>query len=255
MSRPLDFQALVVRLQQRGCPAPRVLWFPEVGSTQDEAIALGRRGAPAGTLVMAGRQTRGRGRQGRSWHSPEGGLYCSLLLRPEAPVHRWPSLTVVAGLAVARALTRSGVVGVRIKWPNDLILGGRKVAGLLAESVATEGFCVVGVGLNLDLGDGLPPDLRAIATDLAREAPGTHPLDVVTEVVLEVVGCLLGASRDPQVDSQEIDVLLDRDREVQIGDLRGRPEGVEPGGELRLRASDGTLHRVRCGEVVRADRD
>jgi BirA family biotin operon repressor/biotin-[acetyl-CoA-carboxylase] ligase len=162
---------------------------------------------------------------------------------------------VVAGLAAARALVRCGVTGVRIKWPNDLVLGSRKVAGLLAESFGGEGFCVVGVGLNLDLGEGLPPDLREIATDLAREVPGTDLLEAAAGVVREVAGSLLEGSRDPRVDPEEIAPLLVRDREIRVGGLLGRPEGVEPEGELRLRAPDGTLHRVRCGEVIRADRD
>jgi len=255
MSRPLDVWDLAMRLQRGSAGRCQVLVFPEVGSTQDEAIRLGQQGAPAGTLVIAGRQTLGRGRQGRSWHSPPGGLYLSVLLRPEAPAHRWPSLAVVAGLAAAQALLRCGVTGVRIKWPNDLVLRERKLAGLLAESSASEGFCVVGLGLNVDLGEELPPELREIAIDLARGAPEADPLEVAAEVVLAVAGGLARASRDPRVDPAEIDPLLLRDREVEVGDLRGRPEGVEPGGELRLRAADGSLHRVLCGEVVRADRD
>ncbi len=123
-----------------------------VGSTNDEAKALGRAGAPGGILVWAREQTSGRGRRGRAWLSPPGNLYLSLLVRPECPPAQAAKLGFVAALALGDAL-RPLAPALRYKWPNDLLLNGRKLAGILLESeMAADGavdFVVIGIGVNL----------------------------------------------------------------------------------------------------------
>lgn len=132
-----------------------VLAFDVLPSTNDEATRLARAGAPEGTVVWALRQTAGRGRRGRSWASAEGNLFVSLILRPQAPPARAAELSFVAALAVAEtvdALNPDGPAAL-CKWPNDVLLAGGKIAGILLESEAGEGgeaaWVVVGVGVNL----------------------------------------------------------------------------------------------------------
>ncbi len=107
--------------------------FLELGSTMELAHELAKTNAPHGTLVLAARQTQGKGRLGRVWNSPKGGLYCSILLRPERPAAEAPQLSLVAGLAAAEAIRELTGLSPSIRWPNDLLLGRKKVAGILAE--------------------------------------------------------------------------------------------------------------------------
>jgi BirA family biotin operon repressor/biotin-[acetyl-CoA-carboxylase] ligase len=121
----------------------------DLSSTMDEAQALARAGAPDGTVVVARRQNSARGRQGRAWVSPEGNLHVSVLLRPGLPVARLTELGFAVALAVADAV--DGVLGgarAQLKWPNDVLVGGAKVAGILVE-LAQEGAAVVGIGVNV----------------------------------------------------------------------------------------------------------
>jgi len=145
------------------------------GSTNSDALALGREGAPHGTVVFAEEQRSGRGRMGRSWESARGlNLYLSILLRPTIVPAQAPQLSLVAGVAVAEALETLGVDG-RIKWPNDIVVGGRKLCGILTEIVAEADrveCVVVGIGVNLngEVSD-FSPALRSKATSV-REATG-----------------------------------------------------------------------------------
>ena len=129
-----------------------------VGSTNDEALSLAEAGAPEGTLVWAREQTGGRGRRGRRWASPAGNLYCSTILRPQCPAQRAAELGFLAALAVAD-LVRDGRT-VRVKWPNDVLVGGGKVAGILPESsIGQNGkvdHVVLGIGLNVAFAPDLP---------------------------------------------------------------------------------------------------
>lgn len=137
--------------------------YAEVGSTMDVARELSWRGAPEGACVMADRQTLGRGRSGRRWESPPGGLYASLILRPLRPPDEWSSLSLVAGLALAEAVHELCTLDARIRWPNDVLIEGKKVAGILGEG--EERHCVVvGVGVNVM---AEPSALPETATSLA----------------------------------------------------------------------------------------
>lgn len=146
--------------------------FDAVGSTNDEAKALARAGAPAGTLVWAAEQTAGRGRRGRRWQSPPGNLYLSLVVRPEGAAAAAAQLGFVAALALGDAL--AALAGpdlpLRFKWPNDLLADGRKLAGILLES-ETSGrdrvdFVVIGVGVNIA---AAPRNVEYPATSLADQ--------------------------------------------------------------------------------------
>jgi BirA family biotin operon repressor/biotin-[acetyl-CoA-carboxylase] ligase len=153
-------------------PVFRLTAFDTLASTSDKARDLARAGAPEGTLVTARTQTAGRGRQGRHWVSEPGNLYLSLVLRPDAPVARAAQLGFAASLAVADALRRFAPrPAVTLKWPNDVLLGGKKLAGILLESEGDAGgrvrFVVLGIGVNLA---SHPPDSEFPATSLKAAA-------------------------------------------------------------------------------------
>jgi len=143
-----------------------------VDSTNLLAAQLARDGAPEGTVVLAERQTAGRGRLGRTWESPAGvNLYASVVLRPSVPPIEVPRLTLVAGIAVADAIVATAPLRPAIKWPNDVLLAGRKVAGVLTELEAEAErvrFVIVGIGVNLNAGaSDFPPELADKATSVA----------------------------------------------------------------------------------------
>lgn len=157
-------------------PFFRLAVFDTLASTSDEARRRARDGAPEGTLVMARVQTAGRGRQGRTWVSQPGNLHLSLLLRPEAPMARAAQLGFAAGLAVADAIHAFASKGaVTLKWPNDVLLDGRKAAGILLESegdaAGRVAFVVIGIGVNLAAS---PADTEFPATSL-KAAAGNAP--------------------------------------------------------------------------------
>lgn len=147
-------------------------YFDQVDSTQRVAAELAQNGADQGTVVIAERQSAGRGRLGRTWHSPAGvNLYMTVILRPRMPMAEVPRLSLVAGVAVAEALETIAPGLVALKWPNDIWLRKRKAGGIIAEAVtdATQGLlCVLlGIGLNLNLASNdIPPELRDKATSI-----------------------------------------------------------------------------------------
>lgn len=143
---------------------PPLQILEEVGSTNDEARALGLTGAPSGAAVAARRQTAGRGRRGHTWASPEGNLYLSVLLWPAVPPSKLPGLAAACGLGVLDALDGCGLSNApQLKWPNDILARDRKLAGILVEAgrgEAGETFAVCGVGVNLE---SAPADLAAVS--------------------------------------------------------------------------------------------
>ena len=149
----------------------RLIEHARLGSTNEEALRLAAAGAPAGTLVWAREQTAGRGRRGRAWDSPPGNLYCSVVLRPGRGKEA-AQLSFAASVALAEALADAGGLTVRVKWPNDLMAGGSKIAGILLETAAAGNAVVVGTGVNVrSCPDG--------ATCLANNGSATSVEDVL----------------------------------------------------------------------------
>ena len=150
----------------------KLYYYPETGSTNDEAYRLGIAGAEEGTVVIAERQTKGKGRLTRSWYSPAGSnIYTSLILCPHLPPAEAPQISLVAGVAVAELLEQYCPGKVELKWPNDVLIAGKKVCGILAQmkmSGSAVDFVVLGIGINVNIGaDHFPEDIRKIATSLA----------------------------------------------------------------------------------------
>ena len=162
-----------------------VFGLSEIGSTNDEAARLVREGAPTGSLVFAEYQTAGKGRKGRKWTSPRGsGLCFSLVVHPASPRQHWPLLSLLTSVAVARSiedLAGSGIprqpLHVDFKWPNDVLLSGKKVAGILVETAVSPGgpgAVVVGVGVNVGI-ESVPRGMEDSATSVSLEAGAEVP--------------------------------------------------------------------------------
>jgi BirA family transcriptional regulator, biotin operon repressor / biotin---[acetyl-CoA-carboxylase] ligase len=153
-------------------PAARVIHYDRIGSTNDEARRLAREGATEGTTVWALEQTAGRGRRGRNWVSPPGNLYASIIVRPDCPAGKAAQLGFLAALAMGDALRAKlpALTGLSYKWPNDVLLRRRKLAGILLESETTAGqeptFVIVGIGANLV---SSPVEVEFPATSVAEE--------------------------------------------------------------------------------------
>lgn len=149
-------------------------YFPEIDSTNRKACVYARGGASEGTVIVADFQSQGKGRLGRPWQSPAGlNLYASIILRPSFRPEVAPQITLLAGVATANGLARVSGLDTRIKWPNDVFLHGKKVAGILSE-IEAEGdrtrFIILGVGVNVNWRrEEIPSDLREIATSLRAE--------------------------------------------------------------------------------------
>ena len=149
-------------------------YYPEIGSTNDEAFRLGIAGDPEGAAVIAGSQTKGKGRLQRIWHSPPGlNIYTSILLRPKFASDQASQISIAAGVAVAEIIDEYCSGQVQLKWPNDVLLNKKKVSGMLAQvKTSADGidFVVLGIGINVNIGyNQLPQDIRTIATSLAIE--------------------------------------------------------------------------------------
>lgn len=251
-----------IRARLGECPLVRdVLVFEETESTNDLATRRGRQGAAGGLVIFAEHQTAGRGRFGRRWDSASHcGLWFSLLLRPAMPVALWPRLTTWAAVAVASAIEESVGIGATIKWPNDLQAGGKKIAGILAESGTDAGgepFAVVGIGVNANQEPAdFPPELAAKAGSLRTVAGRMLDRPALAAAILRKLDLLLPAltSDFPGIiaEAARRSVLLGRWIQVRAGDglVEGCAEELDGNGHLLLRAGDGSIHRLTAGEVT-----
>jgi BirA family biotin operon repressor/biotin-[acetyl-CoA-carboxylase] ligase len=208
-------------------------------STNQRARELAARGAPHGTLVTAGEQTAGRGRQGRSWVASAGSAVLMSLVVRELD-DRFPLLPLVAAVAVSEACESLAPVGCRIKWPNDVWIGGRKVAGILVEGRPVEGWAVLGIGLNVSA-DRLPAELRSIATavDVGVEPALSTVLDSLADWLRRGADEVLAAWR-------ERDAL--RGEHVRWAEGSGVAAGIDDTGSLLVETPTG-LVTLGAGEV------
>ena len=230
-------------------------------STNDRAKELAAAGATHGTSVLAWRQTRGRGRLGREWSSPAGGLWLSLILRPPLSPAEVPRLTLVSAVAVAEAVEQATGLRPSIKWPNDLLLDGRKVCGILTELSAEAdrvAYVVVGIGLNANLGAGqLPAQAATPATSLQLALGRKVPLPSLAATVLDRLGewysRFLAEGFDP-VRSRWVERSATLGRFVTAslpgGAISGTAVDLAEDGALVVRLADGTRRAVLAGDVT-----
>lgn len=248
MPRPSGYLELIERaLEGTGA---RAIVLDECGSTNDEARAHARDGAAHLTVVIADHQTAGRGRLARTWTSEPGtGLLMSVILRPALPVERWTLLPLLTGVAAARAVRHRARVPAALKWPNDLMVGARKLGGILVEA-EPPAFAVVGLGVNVSQ-TAFAPDLEDIATSLAHE-------DAVRLDRADLLGWTLRylteALGDPEgsLDRyRRMSATLGRQVRVQQHDaeIEGEARDIDARGALLVDTSDGVVV-VTAGDVL-----
>lgn len=250
------------RIQQTLGPHPwaeQLIVLPETGSTNTALKQLALQGAPSGTVLIADRQTGGRGRLGRGFVSPAGlGLYFSLLLRPEVEAAAIPHATLRAGLAAVDAVERCTGLRPGVKWPNDLVVGRRKLCGILAEAgISSEGnpdWLIVGIGINVSQRvEDFPPELREMATSLRICGCSVGREELAAELMRQLQK-LESDLRDPSsyLARYEADCITLRQRVQLLQGGEVQPAyalGIAPDGGLRVRMDDGSERTVGSGEV------
>ena len=234
---------------------PLIINLTEVTSTNDEAWRLREREGVETVVVLAHRQTGGRGRMGRTWSSPEGNLYLSVLRRIREPLERSGIMSLLAGIAMCRAVVETADIRPALKWPNDLLMGTRKLAGILLE--ARDGWQVVGAGINAN-GPiaGLPGELQETATSLRAETGKLHELGHLAAHFLAELGRLEAAfEADPALpvdDYMAFYPFVGTRVAAQLpgGSVEGDIVRVANDGTLVLSGQGGEEVRVTSGEVI-----
>jgi len=228
----------------------RVLRLEEVPSSNDLAKRYGREGEPEGLVVVAERQTQGRGRRGREWSSPPGGLYMSILLRPEAPTPQLLRMSVFSGVPVALALEQATGLNIGLKWPNDLLVAGRKVGGILMESVTVGSkvkFVVLGIGLNVN---SRRSDIGVSeATSLCEEKGCKIEIEPLLADIILRIEAFYKDFVDGRVPADEYatrSTVLQRRVEATLGQERfvGRALHIADDGALVLKSDEGLVLRL-----------
>jgi BirA family transcriptional regulator, biotin operon repressor / biotin---[acetyl-CoA-carboxylase] ligase len=241
----------------------RFLYFLTLTSTNEHARELAEDGWPEGTVVLSEEQTAGKGRAGRSWHSVPGlGLHFSIILKPSMPPDKVPLVTLMAAVAAARAL-REGGHDASLKWPNDVVLGGRKIAGVLADARLRPGApadVVVGLGLNVNHEEGdFPPDLLPRAGSIRMYAGAVQDRTSLLAAILIRLDDMYAGLRDGSSESASsligaFSTLCPMSKGARVtvhgeGDpLVGETAGMTPEGALRVIAPGG-VREIHVGDV------
>jgi len=233
--------------------------FMEIDSTNARAKEMAWNGSAEGTVVIAEKQTKGRGRRGRDWFSPvAGGIYCSLIFRPDFPPEEGPKITFLSAVAAAEALGRFISSGLTIKWPNDILFNGKKVAGILTEMTSemdTIGYAVVGIGINVNT-DTFPREIRQTATSLYMETNQRFSRIAILRGYLEAqerwYDILKREGFEPILKKwRSLAHITDKAIRVEMVDrqIEGRVRAIDPDGVLILEDGEGTTHRIISGDV------
>lgn len=237
-----------------------ILSFDELGSTNTEAIEQAKRGAEEGLCVVARRQTAGRGRQGRVWQSPDGaGLYFSIVLRPQIETKFYPLITLMSAVAVCETLKFSFSLDSDIKWVNDILVGEKKICGILAEVAETEKGTVIIVGIGINLrSDNFPFEIIDTATSVEREIGKPAKVDFLLPALTGNFDRFYTMLRSENGVEKIKDEWAKRSSYHTGKDVRvilpgetliGTTCGLEENGALRVKQPDGEIRIVQAGDV------
>jgi BirA family transcriptional regulator, biotin operon repressor / biotin---[acetyl-CoA-carboxylase] ligase len=237
-------------------------YFLELDSTNNFARRLAEQATPAGTIVIAERQTQGRGRAGRSWISPPYvNLYLSIVLRPELPPAEAPQITLMAAVALADTVASFMPLPALIKWPNDILVNGKKLAGILTEASSTSeriDFVILGIGINLNFPKELMPQaIRQHATSLLIATQNNIRREVFLRRLIQDLDRCYGILEETGFGAimprWEARFGL-RDRRVRVdridGAIFGRARGIDRDGALIVETDNGKFQRVIAGDVI-----
>jgi BirA family transcriptional regulator, biotin operon repressor / biotin---[acetyl-CoA-carboxylase] ligase len=247
---PLDVDQIAERM-----PGRLVMWLENTDSTMLDAARLAEADCPSGSVIGAEQQTAGQGRHGRSWHSEkEAGLYCSIVLRVPLPVERLPIVTMAAGLAAAEAITAVSGIAVDLRWPNDVLIGRRKVCGILIQQ--HDGALVCGVGINVNQ-TAFPEELSDIATSLRIASGRVQSREDLLVALLECLERHLeillsqGVASVLRLFTAASSYVAGRRVTVEQGDtlLHGVTDGLDESGFLYLMQDNGVRTLILAGGV------
>ncbi len=255
MKHNLSFEAIAHSLTAR-LIGQRVIYYPSVASTNEIAEIEARRGAIEGTVIIAEEQTAGKGRLKRAWLSPRGSLALSVILYPA--LEQLPSIIMVASLAVARSIKAVTGLEAEIKWPNDILLNGRKVCGILVESGVrgkAVDYAIIGIGVNVNLRVSDFPEILPTATSLSKElGREVSLLGLVTKLLVEIERLYLALLGRGSIYEAWRDSLVTLGREVHVvsgkASYSGIAESVARDGSLLIRCPDNSLSRIVAGDVT-----
>ncbi len=235
----------------------RVVFYRQVSSTQEVARELALQGVSDHTVVLAERQTGGRGRMGRKWVSPLGGVYLSLILRPQLKPLEALKLPLLAGVAVATAIQKVSGLKPHLKWPNDILLGGKKIGGILCELGAETdrvNYIILGIGVNLN--NDLPEELKGIATSMKQEqGKELSRAEFIRGLLNELEFLYRRFEQEGFKPIRQVwkDLSSTLGSQVVVSSLgeviQGEAVDIDEDGALLLRRPDGTLTRVIAGDV------
>lgn len=258
--RPFEFE--FAQLREPGQVIGReIIYKEEVDSTNEVCKTLAEEGAVEGTVVIAEKQNAGKGRMGRRWHSPAGqGIWFSFILRPVMNPGDASKVTLMAAVAVATAIQQVTGIKAGIKWPNDILLEGRKLAGILTEMNAETdkiNYLVIGIGINVCLQDEeLPSELRALAVSLAEEKGVNVSRTKLLAEILRQLDCLYKDFQKgifTRIFSMWRDLSVTLNRTVTVKGLHYTEEGfavdIDDTGALLLRDGQGNIKRIYSGDV------
>jgi BirA family biotin operon repressor/biotin-[acetyl-CoA-carboxylase] ligase len=234
----------------------RVIYYPSLPSTMDEARRQAQEGAMEGTVIVAGEQTAGRGRMKRGWLSPRGSIALSIILYPKLAY--LSSLIMVASLGVAHCIEKVASLKAEIKWPNDVLTNGKKVCGILIESEVKgkrADYAIIGIGINVNLKPTDFPEVMPLATSLSHElGKDISRLELVRCLLAEIESLYLALPSGEAVYQEWRDKLVTLGKKVRLSSeettLEGIAESVASDGSLLLRQSDGSLTKVVAGDVT-----
>ena len=243
------------------CPWRDTLyWYDTISSTNTEAKRLAREGAPHGTVLIAGHQTGGRGRMGRTFQSPDGqGVYLSVILRPACEPTQLMHLTCAAGVAMMRAVEAVSGIRPQMKWINDLVVSGKKLGGILTEMSVDKGlveYAIVGIGINcLQQPEDFPPEIAGLATSLSLAAGHTIPpaklAAAMVEALWKVDKSLFSEKAQLMAEYKENCITLGKEIQVIRQDqvCRGKALDLDADGGLLVQYEDSSAETVSSGEV------
>ena len=238
----------------------KIFDYIEVGSTSEIAKAKAREGAPEGTVFIAESQTEGRGRLGKTWDSPKGtGIWMSIILRPQILPQEVPSITLIAGLAICQAIREITKLPAYIKWPNDIVVGGKKVCGILTEMSAEidlVNYVIMGIGINVNTTE-FPEELEAIGTSLKIEGGKAYARkDILGKVLLLFEDYYEEYTKEASLLSvleeyKALCVTLKNDIKITNKNETywATPLDMDETGALIIKKQDGTQETIRSGEV------